>query len=262
MKTFKKFFLASFLFFSALILLTSPGCSKDDTTSPPQITPITEDLFPLTPGRQITYSGFLRAIGSDTNITAFAAYQSKWTIINNSTPTPVGGTANLVLDSTFVPSGVASPPAVWVTNSLLIQRSPSTGSSNFAFMQNIAPFYRAFGITATDTLRFINLAQLDKGENNTFTAFDSTWTTGTGDVRLQIVGTFEGRESLSLAGETFNTYRLVTKRQIYLGGSTNPNVIATTATLWLAPGIGPVKMILNADSENYGHFREYTGKNF
>jgi hypothetical protein len=98
--------------------------------------------------------------------------------------------------------------------------------------------------------------------NNTFTAFDSTWTTGTGNVRLQIVGTFEGRESLTLGGETFNTYRLVTKRQIYLGGSSTPNVIATTATLWLAPGIGPVKMILNADSENYGHYREYSGRNF
>lgn len=262
MKTFNKFLPVLFVFFFMLTLVSYSGCSSDDTTAPPVVTPITEDLFPLTPGNQITYTGFLRTVGSDTNITSFTAYQSKWTVISNSTPTPVGGTANLVLDSTLVPTGIANPPVAWVANPLLIRRSPATGSGNFSFMQNIASFYRSFNIQRTDTLRFFDLAQMDKGMNNTFTAFDSTFTTSTGEVRLQVIGTFEGRETLTLAGETFNTYRLVTKRQIYLGGSTTPNIIANTATLWLAAGIGPVKMILNADPENFGHFREYSGRNF
>jgi hypothetical protein len=81
---------------------------------------------------------------------------------------------------------------------------------------------------------------------------------------LEIVGKWEGRESLTLAGTTFNTYKLTTRRNVYLGGSPTPapGSGALTASIWLASAIGPVKMILNADGESYGHFREFLSKNF
>jgi len=261
------FLLAVFGIIGTVFVITTGGCKKEGTTQPPVITPITDDLYPLIVGRQITYSGFLRDPATDTNITATGAfYMTKWLVVDTNAAVPIGGTSNLLLDSTHV------SPGVWVRTPIFIRRTPPTGSANFSFLQNIGPFYRRFYVERGDSIRWILIAKLDAGMNNEWTAFDSTWTTSPNalppippntPVRLQIVGKFEGRETLTLGGQTFNdTYKLTTRRKIYLGGSSTPSVDAPTATIWLAPNIGPVKMILNADGESYGHFREYTSRNF
>lgn len=249
------------LFFITALAVNFLGC-KDKTTDPETVTPITEDLFPIIEGRQIVFNGFLRDATTDTNITAFAHYSAKWTVVSNSVPVPPpnSGTSNLVLDSTLVPTGQPNPPVVWVETPFLIRRVPPTGTANFSFLQNIAPFYRKFGISNTDTLRWINLAQLDKGLNNEFTAFDSSWTTSTGNVRLLIVGRFPGKENITVNGNAFNTYKLETHRRVYVDGVKVQE--SATASLWLVPDIGPVKMIINADGENPGHYREFVSKNF
>lgn len=244
-------------------IITIAGCSDDETVTPPTVQPITDDLFPLIVGHKITYTGFLRHQTADTNITATGAvYQTTWTVASNSTPTPLGVSANLVLDSTRVPTGIPSPPTITIFTPLFIQRNPPTGSANFSFATNIGRFYRTFAIQRTDSLKWILIAKLDAGIGAEWTAFDSTYTGASGPVRLQIVGKFEGKETLTLAGQTFDTYKATTKRNVYLGGSTTPSVTSPTATLWLVKDIGPVKMILNADGESYGHYREFKSKSF
>lgn len=191
---------------------------------------------------------------------------TKWLVADTNAPVPTGGTSNLLLDSTRV------SPTTWALTPIFIRRTPPTGSANFSFLQNIGPFYRRFYIERGDSIRWILIAKLDAGMNSEWTAFDSTWTTSPNaqppippntPVRLQIVGRFDGRETLTMGGQTFtDTYRLTTRRRIYLGGSPTPSVDAPTATIWLAPNIGPVKKILNADGESYGHFREYASRNF
>lgn len=244
-------------------MITISGCSSDETVVPPTVPPITDDLFPLIVGRKITYTGFLRHQTADTNITASGqVYQTIWTVASNSSATPLGVTANLVLDSTRVPTGIANPPTITIFTPLFIQRNPPTGKENFSFATNIGRFYRTFAIQRTDSLKWILIAKLDAGVGVEWTAFDSTYTSPTGQVRLQIVGKFEGKETLTLIGQTFDTYRVATKRNVYLGGSTTPSVTSPTATLWLVKDLGPVKIILNADGESYGHYREFKSKNF
>ena len=250
-------FLIPVILFSFIFIFSS---CDEDTTSPEEIVPITDDLFPMIVGRQITYNGFLRNATTDSNITSFPQYIAKWTVVSNDTLTPVGGTSNLVWDSTLVPTGISNPPVIWVETPFFIRRDPPTGTANFSFLQNIAPFYRRFNIQLSDTLRWIHLAQLDKGVNNEFTAFDSTWAASSGNVRLLIVGKFEGNVSLTVNGQSFTTYLLTTRRRIYVDGQLLTE--AATASIWLAKDIGPVKMIINADGENPGHYREMLSKNF
>lgn len=250
----------SFLLVASLIF-TNSGC-KETTTEPEGPDPITEDLFPLTVGRKITYSGMLRHAVADTNITATAAvYETRWTVASNTAPVPIGGTSNQVLDSTRVPTGLPTPPTVWRVTPLFIARTPATGTANFSFLQNIGPLYRRFGIARADSLRWFLLADLSKGVGNEWTAFDSSWTAAAGVVRLEVRAQFKVKESIAVGGQTFTTYRLETVRNVTLGG-TAVITRGATATLWLAPNVGPVKMILNADGESPGHFREFKSKSW
>lgn len=255
-----------FLHLFFLLLISSIGffgCSEDNnpTNGDGGPDPITEDPFPMQIGRQLTYNGFLRDKSTDQDITSYTAYMASWTVISNSAPVPnVGGTSNLVMDSTLAPTGMANPPVAWVTTPFFIRRDPPTGNANFSFLQNLGPFYRRFGITPTDTLVWINLAQLDKGAGVEYTAFDSSWTTSVGEVRLEIVGKLQADVSVNVNGTDYNTYYLTTIRKVYAGGTVIQE--APTASLWLAPNIGPVKMIINADGENFGHTRNLVSKNF
>lgn len=245
--------------FTLFLIFFLPGCDED-STSPEETQPINDDLFPMIIGRQITYNGFLRDATTDENITAFTQYMATWSVVSNDTATPAGGTSNLIMDSTLAPTGLANPPVAWVQTPFFIRRSPPTGTANFSFLQNLGPFYRRFNIQLTDTLRWIDLAQLDKGVNNEFTAFDSTWATASGNIQLLIVGNFEPNISISVNGQDFTTYLLTTRRRIFADGVLITE--APTASLWLAEDIGPVKMIINADGENFGHYRELLNKNF
>ncbi|MGB2868484.1 MAG: hypothetical protein WBD36_08545 [Bacteroidota bacterium] len=260
MKT-RSFFVGLTLLAVLAVIISVDGCKKDDATTNPGVTPITDDLFPLTVGHQIKFSGYLRHQTADTNITATGAvYYTTWFVASNNAPTPVGGTANLIYDTTQVPTGIANPPTTKVITPLFIQRTSATGSGNFSFLQNIGRFYRTFGITRSDSLRWILIAKLDEGIGVEWTGFDSTWATAVGNVQLKIVGKFVGTESITVGGSTFTAYKLTAVRRVSIGGAAQPE--SPTATFWLVKDVGPVKVIIDADGESYGHYREFKSKNF
>ena len=237
------------------------GCKKSSSNAVTPSTGITDDLFPLTLGHQITYTGYLRAILVDTNITATGpAYATSWTVLSNSQATPLGGTSSLIMDSTRVPTGIANPATITIPTPLFVQRATPTGSANFSFLQNIGLFYRTFGIARPDSLRWILIGKLDAGVGVSWAAFDSSWTIGTAAYELKIVGLFVDQESITVGGQTFSTYKLTLTQNVLAGGATIAS--SPLATFWLAKGIGPVKMILNATSEANGHYREFHSKNF
>jgi len=258
------------LFMLAAIALA--GCPGDETTTPPTVVPITADLFPLTAGNGFAYTGYATAPGSGSQIPdPTASYRTVWTIGPN-VPTPLGGTATLVVDTTTGPFGPGGF-VVTVSRNLLIQKDTA---GDFFFIQTIGPFKRVFGIpvgtTAADTLIWVAVARPTQGVGMTgavWTAYDSTFT-GIGGtmVQLQIFGQFEAMETIqdstgvasSLAKDRV-TYRSRTWRKITVGGTVVQDD-ATTSQLWLAEDIGPVQMRIVEDTENPGHFRILTSKNF
>jgi hypothetical protein len=104
------------------------------------------------------------------------------------------------------------------------------------------------------------IGKLDAGVASEWTAFDSTWTTALGATELKIVGLFPGKETITVGGQSFETYKLTLTQKVLVGGAVTAT--APLGTFWLAAGIGPVKMILNASTEAVGHYREFKSKNF
>jgi hypothetical protein len=248
--------------FVLALSVSSTGCKKsDDATSPETPQPITEDLFPLILGRQLVFSGYLTDRNDVQIAGTSSVYEARMTVAALNAPTPFG-TAHVLSDSQRVPTGIANPPTTWVVSSFYIQRSPATGTGNFYFLTNIANFYRTFGLSRPDSLRWVLLVRQDMGVGVEWTAFDSSWAAPTGQVRLQVVGKVEGRESLTMGGQTFNPYKITAVRKVYLGGASTPSVQAPTATVWLQPNIGIVKFIFNADGTSGGFYREYKSRNF
>lgn len=255
------------------------GCPKDDDdpVSPgATVVPITDDLFPIVAGNKLTYGGYGTAPGSGSVIPdPTGSYRTVWTIAATSVPTPIGGTAALVVDSTTGPFGPGGF-VVTVARNLLIQKD-SVG--DFRFIQSLGPFKRAFGIPigtdAQDTLVWVAVARPSQGVGSTgvqWTAYDSTFTgTGGTPVRLQIFGRIEATEtitdsttspgpSLGIATQR-DTYRSRTWRKITVGGTVVQDD-ATTSRLWLTKDLGPVQMRIVEDTENPGHFRVLRSKNF
>lgn len=269
----KNFFPLCFLF--ALLAISWAGCSDDNTTTPPTVVPITADLFPLAVGNSFAYTGYATAPGSNGMQIPdpTGSYRTVWTLGPN-VPTPLGGTATVIVDTTTGPFGPGGF-VVTVGRNLLIQKD---SAGDFFFMQTIGPFKRAFGIpvgtTAADTLIWVAVARPTQGVGTTgavWTAYDSTFTAPGPSptlVRLEIFGQFEAMETIqdstgaapTLAKERV-TYRSRTWRRVTLGG-TVVQTDATTSELWLAADIGPVQMHIAEDPENPGHFRILDSKNF
>ncbi len=262
MKTVKHIVATAALLAVLSILLFSSGCKESTTESAPTVQPITEDLFPLIVGRKLTFSGFLRDRVTDINIDATGAvYEARMTVAALNAPTPFGS-AHVVSDSQRVPTGLPTPPTAWVLNTFYVQRASPTGSGNFSFLTNIGRFYRTFALQRADSLRWIMLVKQDAGVGAEWTAFDSSWTAPTGLVRLQVVGKFDAKAPITVNGQTYNAYKATATRKVYLGGSATPSVVGETASLWLAPDLGIVKFIFNADGESNGFYRELKSKNF
>ncbi len=243
----------------AIILVTS-GCKKDEgTTGPQSATPITDDLLPLVAGHQYVYTGYL--VDTNTVSTPVAGtvgnYQAVWTL-EPYLADPTGKTW-FFIDSTTVLGSTT-------VRILLIQKDSSTG--DFAFRQTLGPFYRAIHASYTDTLIWVQIARPSVGAGVTWTAFD---TTVSGEfqgqavgVHLQIFGTIDAGVSItdsSLAHNVYSAYRVRTWRKITVGTFVIQDD-ATTALLWLVKDIGPVQVDIAGDTENFGHFRVMTSKNF
>ncbi len=260
--------LVAFSFFIA-------GCSDDETppTGGSNVVPITANLFPLTVGNKLTYTGYATSPGAGAQIPdPTSSYRTVWTIATNSAPTPIGGTATAIIDSTTGPFGPGGF-VVTVARTLLVQQD---AAGDYSFMQTIGPFKRAFGIpvgtTAADTLVWVAVARPSQGVGSTgavWTAYDSSFTgTGGVTVRLEIFGQFEATETISDSTTSQDspstdrmTYRSRTWRRITVGGTVVQDD-ATTSQLWLAEDLGPAQMEIKQDTENIGHFRTLSATNF
>jgi len=232
--------LAGFTFFA-------DGCKKSSSTVEPTTIPITTDIFPLTVGHKIIYTGYLRSIGTDTNITSTGTtYSSSWTVVSNDTATPLGGTSNLIVDSITAPTPTATP--------LYVQRDPPTGEANFSFLQSIT-------FQGTDTLTWILVGDIGDGVAAYWPAFVDSAITGDSTVVLKVAGQFADQESLTVGGQSFNTYRLELTENIIVDGVVR-DVNIPLATYWFASGIGPVKMIVDATEQKNGYEWDFKSKNF
>ena len=248
-----------------VVLATSlylSGCQEKSTEPIIAPEPIQEDLFQLIVGRKLTFSGYLRDKITDANIESTGAiYEARMTVTGVNIQTPYG-TGHVLSDSQRVPSGLANPPSVWLVDQLYLQRSAPTGTDNISLLTNIGRFFRTFGIQRSDSLRWILLAKLDAGVGVDWVGLDDSWSTTSGQLRLQIVARFDAKAPVTVGGQTFSAYRVTVIRKIYLGGSSTPLLSAETSSVWLAPGIGIVKFILNSDGETSGFYRELKSKNF
>jgi len=254
-----------------VLVVGGAGCKKDEeTTNPVVIVPITDNLFPLTVGNKFTYGGYATIAGSgDTMPDPLSVYKTVWTIATNVAPSPLGGTATAIVDSTTLPVGPGGAGVTFARN-LLIKKD--SVKNDYYFMQTIGPFKRVFGITVgtapSDTLIWVAVARGSQGVGSTgaqWTAYDSTFTgTGGSSVRLQIFGKIETQETItdsSSAHTQYLTYRSRTWRRITISGSVVQDDY-TTSKLWLAKDIGPVQVRIVEDTENIGHFRVMRSRNF
>ncbi len=276
MKKFYPILLSAAIFSFALVFaISTTGCKEEeavvDTT--PTVTMITEDIFPLTAGRQIVYGGYLRTINTDTNWTVTGAvYKTSWTIVSNAAPSPVGGgTGHALYDSTTIPgyaAGYPTIPSIKVASSLMAKRTTAT-TGDIYLLQNLSAVFKSTGVVykptagGVDSIYYIKLVDYSKGLGEGWSCLDTTWTSATGSkIRMHIKGvwstakdTVTGRNAVKYA-----SYKLTATRDLYVGGTLASS--GATATVWFYPGVGPVKMILNASPTDYGHFREILSKNF
>lgn len=271
MQTGNRLFLGSAAILLLLGVALVSGCTEDSTSPPagPNIVPITSDLFPLVAGHRFEYTGYATAnstSGGGALPDSGNVYRTIWTV-GPTVPSPLGGTAVLIVDSTtlYLPSA----GVVTIARNVLVKKD-STG--DFYFMQTIGPFKRAFqisyGTTAADTLIFIPIVRPTQGAGSTgtsWTAYDQTFT-GSGGVavRLQIFGRIEAQETISDSAGTpaqHTVYRARTHRKVTVGGSVVQDD-AETARLWLEPGVGPIWIRIVEDPENIGHWRYLTSRNF
>lgn len=217
---------------------------------------ITFDIFPIVLGRTFTYAGWAISTSGVSLPDPSRVYSTTWTV----GPTgPVPGSTVLV-DTTTLQHPAAG--VIGVKRNLLIIKNPANG--DFIFFQTLGPFFRAFGITRTDTVRAVLIAKPSSGIGGTWVALDSTYTSPTGNVRLEINGEIIGGETItdsSTAQAKHNCIKFRTWRRITVGSTVVvPN--STTSELWLEKNIGPIQVHIAQDSENLGHFRTLRQKNF
>lgn len=269
-----------------LVSLTSialfNGCKKDEDPLTPQET-VPNDVFPLTAGHSFQYSGYFTYQDTDSILSASASfYSSTWTVMSADTPlanvygsglatliaSKPNGKANaaLIIDRTL-----AVPPSTYKTTPVAAYYDNTGGS--YYYLTNLGLFFRSSVIkesaTATgvrnDSLRFINLAFTGKKIGESFTCFEENFVSYSNPqapttINLKITGTWVSKQDVTVNGMSFTTYYLLITRVASVGSLTVSS--GNTAKIWLAKGIGPVKMHLYGDAEVPGNYRELKSKNF
>jgi hypothetical protein len=219
--------------------------------------PITVDLFPIVAGSKFTFDGYAIATTGATLPDPSNIYNTVWTI---GPPGPLPG-STVIVDSTTLQHPSAG--VITVAKNLLIVKNPTTGE--FFFAQTLGPFFRAFGIDRTDTVRIVSIAKPEVGIGGTWVSFDSSYVSGAGsNVRLEINGIVEGGEVItdsSATRDTWETIRFRTWRRISVNGAVVVDN-ATTSRIWLHNEVGPIQVLIAQDTENLGHFRTLKAKNF
>jgi hypothetical protein len=243
---------------AGLALIQLAGC-KDDPASPPvTVEEVPKNLFPLVPGRVIEYGqGYLTFEDSDSMIAGTqTGFRSSWLITPITPQMHPTLPVRVVLDSTWVPAA-----GVVASRQFFIAQDTATG--NFAFLTNLGYFFRSRAVDRTDSLKWIDLAKASEGFNKRWIAFSEVFTSAAvGQIRLEIEAIFDAKETRTYGGQAYEAYRLVATRKAYLGTSTTPASIGTTARIWLVPGVGPVEIFLAGDAEAHGKSMTMTGKNF
>jgi hypothetical protein len=219
--------------------------------------PITVDLFPIVAGRKFTFDGYAIATTGATLPDPSNVYNTVWTI---GPPGPLPG-STVIVDSTTLQHPSAG--VITVARNLLIVKNGATGE--FFFAQTLGPFFRAFGIDRTDTVRIVSIAKPEVGISGTWVSFDSSYVSGSGsNVRLEINGIVEGGEVItdsSTARDRWETIRFRTWRRISVNGAVVVDN-ATTSRIWLHDEFGPVQVLIAQDTENLGHMRTIKATNF
>jgi len=252
-------------------LLAIPSCKKS-STEPAAKEQVMGDLYPLVMGRKLTFNGSIRDAVTDTNITATSAfYNARMTTLTAGFPAlapfvaPLAGTTFFISDSSLV-----SPPSTWYVSGFYVKRTTAT-SGDIWFLTNAGRFYRQTFVYVPgtggriDSLKWILLVKENATVGESWVAFDSTYTSLSGAIgtaRLKVDCVFEGKQTLTLNGQTYETYKLVATRSVFVGGSSTPASQGATATVWLVPGVGIVKFIFNSDGETPGFERDLLSKNY
>lgn len=251
------------LLLAVIALLAVPACKK--STTEPEKEQVTGDLYPLTTGNQIRFSGYIRDAVTDVNIEATGAfYYASMTLISPFPPlpsivAPQAGTTFFILDSSLV-----NPPSTYYVTGFYVKRTTAT-SGDFYFLTNAGRFYRQTGVQREDSLKWILLVKEGAFVGESWVAFDSTYTSASpaiGTARLKVDCVFEGKETITVNSQSIEAYKLVATRSVFLGGSSTPAAQGATATVWLVPGGGIVKFIFNSDGETPGFDRNFLSRNF
>lgn len=273
-------FSISLLVMAALSLFV--GCKEDEDPVTPPDNSVPNDIFPLTVGHRFEYSGYFTNQDTETPIAGTSAfYSTSWSIASENYPLshilgqlaaivaskPNGrASAALVMDSTLTaPGGAIKATPVFAYY--------DSASADYYYLTNLGLFFRGSVIkdSATaagvriDSLRFIRLASPKAGIGGSFTCFEENFVSYANPsapttITLKITGTWESKQDVTVNGVTYPAYYLVINRAAFVGSAqVNSGV---TAKLWLAKGIGPVKMFLAGDAEVPGNYRELKSKNF
>ncbi|MBI2430244.1 MAG: hypothetical protein HYV29_15885 [Ignavibacteriales bacterium] len=257
------------------------GC-KDETTAPAEDKTVPNDVFPLTAGHKFTYNGYLTVQDTETPVSGSSAvYASSWSVGSAATPLSAifgaqygayvssknGGrtSASLIYDSTTVAPGVTVFTPIFVYY--------DSTSHDYYYMTNLGQFFRSSVVKDSagaagvrmDSLRFIKLASPSAGIGGTFTCFEQTYASyanpgAVTNITLKITGKWEGKQDVTVNGQTFSAYYIKIDRAAVVNGVTASSGV--TAKVWLVKGVGPVKMFLAGNTESPGNFRELTVKNF
>ncbi len=253
-----------------------------DFTNAQTDTTIPNDVFPLIAGHRFEYTGYFTIQDTEIPVTGTSAfYNTSWTVVSsNITLSAIFGPLAAVIAST--PNGKTS--AAFVSDTTLVT-PPSTKkiipvmayydstTADYYYLTNFGLFFRSSRVKDSsnaadvrkDSLRFIKLASPKAGIGGIFTSFEENFVSYANPsapttINLAIRGKWESKTDVTVNGKTFSSYYLIILRTVKVGTA----VVSTgvTAKIWLAKGIGPVKMFLAGDAENNGHFRELKETNF
>lgn len=267
-----------------LALVVFSGCKKDDeTVAATEDKTVPNDIFPLTSGHRFEYSGYFTNADTETPIAGTSTfYSSSWTLGSSATPLAAifgptygpyvsaknGGktSASLVYDSTLTaPGGAKKFTPIFAYY--------DTTTADYYYMTNFGLFFRGSVIKDSasaagvrmDSLKFIKLASPKAGIGGEFTAYSNNFVSYANPaapttITLAVTGKWESKVDVVVNGVTYPAYYLVISRTAKVGSATVSSGV--TARLWLAKGIGPVKMFLAGDVEVPGNYRELKLKNF
>lgn len=264
-----------------IAVLAFNGCKKDSDPLTPEDKTVPNDVFPLIAGHIFNYSGYFTNADTQDSLSGTGSfYSTSWTVRSSDTALAnvYGGLATiiaskpngksrsaLILDLTLV-----TPPATFKPTPIAAYYDSSSG--DYYYLTNLGLFFRgsvvrdsASGGIRRDSLRFIKLASPKVGIGGTFTSFEENFVSyanpaASTTINLAITGKWESKTDVTVNGVKYSTYYLVISRVAKVG--TTPVSTGVTAKLWLAKGIGPVKMFLAGDAEVPGNYRELKTKNF